>query len=68
MKILNFYEYSLNESLPREESVKQLKKIVKMTKKTDIGNKLEKSKNIGNVKNPIDDVESYEDFIKSQKK
>lgn len=68
MKILNFYEYSLNESLPREESVKQLKKIVKMTKKTDIGNKLVKSKNIGNVKNPIDDVESYEDFIKSQKK
>jgi hypothetical protein len=54
---------SIKESLPRKNSIDQLKKVRKASKKTDIGDK------IGNWgTNPIDTgVESYEDFEKKNK-
>lgn len=57
------------ESLPSEQSVKQLKKVDKLSKDTDIGNRIEKESgsNLDYIHNPIDDVESYEDFCKRNK-
>jgi hypothetical protein len=64
-----FDEFIEEGALPREQSVKQLKKLKKLTSKTDIGRKvsMSKSNNLINDKNPIDEVESYEDFMKSNK-
>lgn len=66
MKILKFKELTEG-SLPREETVKQLKKLKKITSRTDIGNRIsgmEKGANIQYMRNPIDSVESYEDYQK----
>lgn len=59
----------MTESLPSEQSVNQLKKVIKISKKTDIGNRIEKEAggNLDFIHNPIDDVESYEDFCKRNK-
>ena len=63
----------LNESLPRQQSVDQLKKIMKISAKTDIGNRIsdmnKQGANIQYIQNPIDTgIESYEDYEKHNKK
>ncbi len=73
MKILKFEEFNVNESLPRQQTVDQLKKVMKMSAKTDIGNRIsdmnKQGANIQYIENPIDTgIESYEDFEKHNKK
>ena len=62
-----------NESLPRQQSVDQLKKVMKISAKTDIGNRIsdmnKQGANIQYIQNPIDSgIESYEDYQKHNKK
>ena len=62
-----------NESLPRQQSVDQLKRVMKMSAKTDIGNRIsdmnKQGANIQYIQNPINSgIESYEDFEKHNKK
>jgi hypothetical protein len=62
-----------NESLPRQQSVDQLKKVMKASAKTDIGNRIsdmnKQGANIQYIQNPIDSgIESYEDYQKHNKK
>lgn len=53
-------------ALPRQSTVDQLKKIRRISKKTDIGDKIS---NAGNISSPIDKgIESYEKFQKKNKK
>lgn len=70
-KILKYNEFEINESLPRQSTVDQLKKLRKLTKGTDIQDKI-KSSNLANeigTKNMVDTgIESYEDYMKSNKK
>ena len=74
MKILKFEEFSVvNEALPRQRSVDQLKRVMKMSAKTDIGNRIsdmnKQGANIQYIQNPIDTgIESYEDYEKHNKK
>ena len=61
-----------NEGLPRQRSVDQLKRVMKMSAKTDIGNRIsdmnKQGANIQYIQNPIDTgIESYEDFEKKNK-
>lgn len=63
----------IEESLPRERSVKQLKKLRSMTKGIDIGDRIsdlnKQGANIDYYRNPIDSgIESFEDFEKNNKK
>jgi len=72
MKIYNYEEF-ITESLPRKSSVDQLKKLRKLTKGIDIGDRIadmsKKSANIHYIQNPIDTgIESYEDFEKDTDK
>lgn len=57
------------ESLPNKKSVDQLKMVAKISKKTDIGNRLpdENGSNLAYIKNPIDNIESFEDYEKKNK-
>ena len=62
-----------NESLPRQQSVDQLKRVMKQSAKTDIGNRIsdmnKQGANIQYIENPIETgIESYEDFEKHNKK
>ena len=62
-----------NEALPRKSTVDQLKRVMKMSAKTDIGNRIsdmnKQGSNIEYIHNPIDSgIESYEDFEKHNKK
>lgn len=62
-----------NEALPRQHTVDQLKRVMKMSAKTDIGNRIsdmnKQGANIQYIENPIDTgIESYEDFEKHNKK
>lgn len=62
-----------NEGLPRQHTVDQLKRVMKMSAKTDIGNRIsdmnKQGANLQYMRNPIDSgIESYEDFEKSNKK
>jgi len=74
MKILKFNEFEVtNESLPNEETVKQLKRVMKKSAKTDIGNRIsdmeKQGANIQYIQNPIDTgIESREDYEKHNKK
>ena len=74
MKILKFNEFSIvNEGLPRQQSVEQLKKVMKVSAKTDIGNRIsdmnKQGANIQYIENPIDTgIESFEDYEKHNKK
>jgi hypothetical protein len=58
MKILKFKEFELNESLPRQNSAEQLKRVMKQSAKTDIGNRIsdmnKQGANIQYIQNPID--------------
>ncbi len=60
-------------ALPRESTVKQLKRLRKLTRGTDIGDRIsdmnKQGANIQYIQNPIDTgVESYEDYMKSNRK
>lgn len=73
MRILKFSEFDIiNEALPRHDSIKQLKRVMKMSAKTDIGNRIsdmnKQGANIHYIQNPIETgIESYEDFEKHNK-
>jgi hypothetical protein len=72
MKIFTYEEF-ITESLPRESSVKQLQKLRKMTKGTDIGDRIsdmnKQGANIHYIHNPVDTgIESYEDYEKGSNK
>lgn len=73
MEILKFNEFdAINEALPRKHSVDQLKRVMKMSAKTDIGNRIsdmnKQGANIHYIQNPIETgIESYEDFEKHNK-
>jgi hypothetical protein len=63
----------INESLPRQKSVDQLERVMKLSSKTDIGNRIsdmsKEGANIVYIRNPIENgLESYEDFEKKNKK
>ena len=74
MKIFRFEEFEMtNEALPNKKSVDQLKKVMKMSAKTDIGNRIsdmnKQGANIQYIQNPIDSgIESREDYDKHNKK
>ena len=61
-----------NEALPRKSTVDQLKRVMKMSAKTDIGNRIsdmnKQGANVQYIQNPIDSgIESYEDYEKKNK-
>ena len=65
--LLNFQQ--LNENLPRQSTVNQLKRLRKLTKGIDIGDKIsdmnKQGANIQYIKNPIDTgIESIEHYWK----
>lgn len=74
MKIMRFEEFEMtNEALPNKKSVDQLKKVMKMSAKTDIGNRIsdmnKQGANIHYIQNPIDTgIESREDYDEHNKK
>ena len=58
------------ESLPQESTVNQLKKLRKLTKGVDVGDKIsnmeDEGANIMWIHNPVDTgIESYQDYIRS---
>ena len=72
MKYLKRFS-EINESLPRQHTVDQLKRLRKLTKGTDIGDRIsdmnKEGANIQYIHNPIDTgIESYEDYEKANKK
>jgi hypothetical protein len=74
MKILRFEEFEMtNEALPNQKTVDQLKKVMKMSARTDIGNRIsdmnKQGANIHYIQNPIETgIESKEDYDKHNKK
>ena len=74
MKIMKFDEFEkIEESLPRQRSVDQLKRVMKQSARTDIGNRIsdmnKQGANIQYIQNPIDSgIESYEDYEKHNRK
>jgi hypothetical protein len=72
--IYNFKNFNkINESLPSDHNIDQLKKVMKLSVKTDIGNRIsdmnKEGNNIQYIRNPIDNgIESYEDWQKHNKK
>jgi hypothetical protein len=64
-KILKWSEF-INESLPNEKSLEQLKKVMNISKKTDIGNRIsdmnKEGSNIQYIRNPINNAESREEY------
>jgi hypothetical protein len=74
MKILRFEEFEMtNEALPNQKTVDQLKKVMKMSARTDIGNRIsdmnKQGANIHYIQNPIETgIESREDYDKHNKK
>jgi hypothetical protein len=74
MKILRFEEFEMtNEALPNKKTVDQLKKVMKISKRTDIGNRIsdmnKQGANIHYMQNPIETgIESKEDYDEHNKK
>ena len=74
MKIFRFEEFEMtNEALPNKKSVDQLKKVMKMSARTDIGNRIsdmnKQGANIHYIQNPIETgIESKEDYDEHNKK
>jgi len=74
MKILRFNEFEItNEALPNQKTVDQLEKVMKISAKTDIGNRIsdmnKQGANIQYIQNPIESgIESREDYDKHNKK
>ena len=72
MRGVRMWLNNVYESLPRENSVKQLERIMKLSSKTDIGNRIsdmnKEGANIEYIQNPIDNgIESFEDYEKNKK-
>jgi hypothetical protein len=72
MRVMRFEEF-ICEALPRQQTVEQLKKVMKQSASTDIGNRIsdmnKQGANIQYIQNPIDSgIESYEDNEKHNKK
>lgn len=69
IKLAKEYWGEVSESLPRQKSVDQLKKVMKASEKTDIGNRIGlEGGNLHFSKNPIKSgIESYEEFEKKNK-
>lgn len=70
---IDLIDHKLYESLPQESTVAQLKKLRKLTKGVDIGDRISdmnaQGANIQYIKNPIDTgIESFQDFEKKNKK
>ena len=74
MKILKFDEFEVtNEALPNQKTVKQLKRVMKVSAKTDIGNRIsdmnKQGANIQYIENPIETgIESREDYDKHNRR
>ena len=74
MKILTFKEFEVtSETLINDKSLKQLKRVMDMSAKTDIGNRIsdmnKQGANIQYIQNPIEKgIESREDYDKHNKK
>jgi len=71
-KILTLEEF-INESLPQQKSVDQLKMVRRLSKSTDIGDRIsdmnKQGANIQYIQNPIDTgVESIQDYERSNNK
>jgi hypothetical protein len=69
---LKFFHNDLNESLPNQRSVDQLERVMKISAKTDIGNRIsdmnKQGANIHYIQNPIDTgIESREEYDKHNK-
>lgn len=75
-KVLKFEEFLVQESLPQQKTVDQLKKLKKTMDKEiggDIGDKIsdseKKSANVYFFRNPIETgIESYQDYEKENRK
>jgi hypothetical protein len=72
MRIKRFNEF-LTESSPTQKSVEQLKKVMKFSAKTDIGNRIsdmnKQGANIQYIQNPIETgIESKEEYDKHNRK
>lgn len=72
MRIKRFEEF-ITESLPTQKSVDQLKRVMKISAKTDIGNRIsdmnKQGANIHYIQNPIETgIESKEEYDKHNKK
>ena len=71
---MRFEEFEMtNEALPNKKTVDQLKKVMKMSAKTDIGNRIsdmnKQGANIHYMQNPIETgIESREDYDEHNKK
>jgi hypothetical protein len=70
--ILRFSHNDLNESLPNQKSVDQLERVMKISAKTDIGNRIsdmnKQGANIHYMQNPIETgIESREEYDKHNK-
>jgi hypothetical protein len=71
---MRFEEFEMtNEALPNKKSVDQLKKVMKMSTRTDIGNRIsdmnKQGANIHYIQNPIETgIESKEDYDEHNKK
>ncbi len=74
MKIHRFNEFEvIEEGLPNQRTVDQLKMVRKLSKGTDIGDRVsdmnKQGANIQYIQNPVDSgIESYEDYEKHNKK
>lgn len=73
MKIQKFDEFEINESLPQDNTINQLKRVMKLSKKTDIGERIsdmsKQGANIQYIRNPIETgIESTQDYERSNKK
>lgn len=69
---LKFFHNDLNESLPNQRSVDQLERVMKISAKTDIGNRIsdmnKQGANIHYMQNPIETgIESREEYDKHNK-
>jgi len=67
MNILRFNEFVVNEALPSKRTIDQLKKVMKISRKTDIGRRIsnmnDEGANIEYIRNPIEyGIESAEDY------
>jgi hypothetical protein len=72
MRIKRFEEF-IKESLPTQKSVNQLKRVMKISAKTDIGNRIsdmnKQGANIQYIQNPIETgIESKEEYDKHNRK
>ena len=67
MKVKGYKDF-IKEALANSNSIKQLQKVMKMSAKTDISNRVNmEGGNLHFDRNPLNNIESYEDFEKKNK-